>query len=339
MSSDGEKKKGMTRRDFFKGAAVAGAAVAGSSVLNNYAQAKGSGHWGHPGWGDEWGDEWQDEGLPLDQLHTYGADLERLMILRSSPIGIKMLKDRSEIPEGAFKPRNDKYEHYALCQAFGMARRQGRTMAMFIEDHWCFETIIGLGQVEPPQSFLDGMTAGFFIEDPIAAKEHAQEAPRLPYKKYIDTGMVFGPLKNVNFVPDLVMIYCNTGQLRHLILALGLKHGYLITSTFYGIGSCTRSTVPSLQTGEAYITVPDPGEYERAMTGEDIMILTLPARKPANRPGKRNNVENLFEDMMYGLYKRPYTSFAPSMWPNFPKPGFYNTYFSQWGLDPPVECK
>jgi uncharacterized protein (DUF169 family) len=202
---------------------------------------------------------------------------------------------------------------------------------MFIEDHWCFEPIIGLGLVEPPQSFLDGMTAGFFIEDPIAAKEHAQAAPRLPYKYAKDTGMVFGPLKKANFVPDVVMIYCNTGQLRHLVLTLGYKHGYMITSTFYGIGSCTRALVPVLETGEGTITVPDPGEYDRAMTGEDIMILTLPARKSKGR--------NLFEDMMYGLSKRPYTAFAPNMWPNFPKPGFYNTYFADWGLDPPVVCE
>jgi uncharacterized protein (DUF169 family) len=332
MSSDKEIQKGMTRRDFFKGAAIAGAAVAGAGALNNYAQAGGRHDkgWGH-GEGHEWGPGWEDEGLPLDDLKKYGADLESKMILRSSPIGIKMLQDRSQIPQGAFKPRADKYEHYALCQAFGIARRQGKTIAMFIEDHWCFETIIGLGLVEPPQSFLAGMTAGFFIEDPNAAKEHAQESPRLPYKKYMDTGMVFGPLKTANFVPDLVMIYCNTGQLRHLILTLGLKHGYMITSTFYGIGSCTRSMVPSLQTGEGYITVPDPGEYERAMTGEDIMILTLPARK--------RNGTNLFEDMMYGLYKRPYTSFAPQMWPSFPQPGFYVDYFKSWGLDPPVVCK
>jgi uncharacterized protein (DUF169 family) len=323
MSSDKKKQKGITRRDFFKGAAVAGAAVAGAGALTNYAQAGGK---GIKAWGSPWG-----EGLPLDVVNKYGEDLEKLMIMRSSPIGIKMLKDRSEIPEGAFKPRDDKYEHYALCQAFGLARRNGRTIAMFIEDHWCFEPIIGLGLVEPPQSFLDGMTAGFFIEDPIAAKEHAQEAPRLPYKYAKDTGMVFGPLKTAKFVPDVVMIYCNTGQLRHLVLTLGYKHGYMITSTFYGIGSCTRALVPVLETGEGTITVPDPGEYDRAMTTEDIMILTLPARMVKGR--------NLFEDMMYGLYKRGYTSFAPSMWPNFPKPGFYNTYFADWGLDPPVECK
>jgi uncharacterized protein (DUF169 family) len=333
MNSDEKKRKGMTRRDFFKGAAIAGAAVAGAGALNNYAQA--GGHHGQgwkPGGGHGWGPEWEDKGLPLDDIKKYGADLESKMILRSSPIGIKMLRKRSEIPEGAFKPRDNKYEHYALCQAFGLARRNGRTIAMFIEDHWCFEPIIGLGLVEPPQTFLDGYTAGFFIEDPVAAREHAQAAPRLPYKQYGDTGMVFGPLKAINFVPDVVMIYCNAGQLRHLILLLGFKHGYMITSTFYGIGSCTRALVPVLETGEGTITVPDPGEYDRAMTGEDIMILTLPARK--------RNGRNLFEELTYALYKAaPYSGFAPNMWPNFPKPSFYNTYFQQWGLDPPVECK
>ena len=39
MSSDKKLQKGITRRDFFKGAAVAGAAVAGAGTLTNYAQA------------------------------------------------------------------------------------------------------------------------------------------------------------------------------------------------------------------------------------------------------------------------------------------------------------
>lgn len=41
MSSDGKKPKGMTRRDFFKGAAVAGAAFAGISALSSVGQARG----------------------------------------------------------------------------------------------------------------------------------------------------------------------------------------------------------------------------------------------------------------------------------------------------------
>lgn len=139
--------------------------------------------------------------------------------------------------------------------------------------------------------------------------------------------MVFGPLKSIDFKPDLLMIYCNAGQLRHLTLCLGYKKGYMVTSSFYGIGSCTRATVPPLQTREAAITVPDPGEYDRAMTTEDTMILTVPR--------KRNQRTNRFlvDDMMEGFYNlMPYTAFAPNMWPNFPQPGFYQVLFSYWGL-------
>jgi len=329
MSSDEKKPKGMTRREFFKGAAVAGAAVAGAGSLAKYAEARGHHH--HKKKRPPSGTP-----IPVQKLNEYGETLENQLLLRSSPIAIKMLKDQGEIPGGVFKPKaND--QHYALCQAFAMARRQRMTIAMFIEDHWCFEPIIGLGLVEPPQSFLDGMTAGFFISDPEAAAKHAQAAPRLPYEQYKGSGMVFGPAATVNFSPDLVMIYCNSGQLRYLLLMLGYKEGYMVTSEFYAIGSCTRAMVPPLLTHEGQITVPDPGERDRAaMTREDMMILTLPAK---TWPVKKKKSRNLFLDLMDGIDHfsqfMPYkTAFSPSMEPDFPQPGFYVEYFKQWGLWP-----
>ena len=82
MGSDEKERKGVTRRDFFKGAAVAGAAVAGAGVLTNSAQAKTPGHGGHPGWGYGW----EDGGLPLEELIACGKDLESMLLLRSSPM-------------------------------------------------------------------------------------------------------------------------------------------------------------------------------------------------------------------------------------------------------------
>lgn len=334
MNSDEKKKKGMTRRDFFKGAAVAGAAVAGAGVLNNYAQAGKPGHGGHPGWHPGW----QDEGLPLDELHACGKDLESMVLLRSSPIGIKMLKSENQVPEGARRPGQEPPGdiiggRLSLCQAFGLARRgnPGKTIAMFAEDHRCFEPVIAFG-LRPPDApgapnYLGGDTTyPFLIADKEAAAKHAQEDPRLPYRE--GSGMVFGPLKVINFVPDLVMIYCNPGQLRHLTLALGYKHAYMVNSSFYGIGSCGRAAVPPLLTGEATITIPDPGEYDRAGTTEDMMILTLPARKMKWR--------NLFQDMMEGLRTlnayMSYTGFALDVRSDHPQPGFYKAFFNAWGL-------
>jgi uncharacterized protein (DUF169 family) len=335
----------MSRRDFFKGAAVAGAVVAGAGALTNYTEAKDH----HV---KKWEYGWQDEGLSWEELNACGKDLESMLLLRSSPIAIKMLKSESEVPTGARRPGKESPGdviggRLSLCQAFGLARRgnPGKTIAMFAEDHRCFEPVIAFGLKPPPPpgtpgvlDYLGGETTyPFLISKKEAAAKHAQEDPRLPYRE--GSGMVFGPLKTINFEPvDLVMIYCNTGQLRHLTLALGYVEAYMVNSSFYGIGSCGRAAVPPLLTGEATITVPDPGEYDRAGTTEDMMILTLPARAWGTKWKSRN----LFQDMMEGLRTlnayMPYTSFALEVRSDHPQPPFYKAFFNAWGLgDEPGE--
>ena len=74
----------------------------------------------------------------LAELNQLAEDLEKMMILRTSPIAVKMLENKSDIPEGAVRPKKDNGHHIAQCQAFAMSRRQKLTVAMLIEDHWCF---------------------------------------------------------------------------------------------------------------------------------------------------------------------------------------------------------
>ena len=130
-------------------------------------------------------------------FNTYGADLEKMLFLRTYPIAIKMLESESEIPEGAVRPKRDRGEHYAVCQVFSLARRQGMTVAMFLEDHWCFEPIISYGLVETPQDYLDGFTNSFFIADKEAAAKHAREMTRMPVGQY--AGMVIGTPEDGEF--------------------------------------------------------------------------------------------------------------------------------------------
>jgi len=312
MDPEEKGKQGMTRRDFFSEAAAVGAVMAGANTLADSALANPTAQGNKP---------------PVDStatFNTYGTDLERLMLLRTSPIAIRMLKSEAEIPQGAVRPKKDRGEHLAMCQAFATARRQGTTLAMFLEDHWCFEPIISYGLVEPPQDYLEGSAVAFFVADKEAAAKQAREAARIPPGKF--KGMVIGPLKTANYAPDLTMIYCNTGQLRHLLLSLRYQHGYQVTSTLDPIGSCVHSVVPSLLTGECRVTVPDPGDYERAMAGEDEMILTVPTSR--------------LKELMDGIYhfenaNRGYRKFAYLMRPDFKQPPFYEAYFKEWGLDAP----
>lgn len=260
------------------------------------------------------------------EFNTYGADLERMMSLRSYPLAIKMLKSESEVPAGAVRPKRDRGEHWAVCQVFSLARRQGETFALFLEDHWCFEPIISYGLVETPQDYLEGFTNSFFIADKEAAAEHAQKMTRLPKGDY--PGMVIGPLKTAGFEPDLTMIYCTPAQLRHLLLALRYLYGTQVTSTLDPIGSCVHSVIPSLLTGECQVTIPDPGDFERAGAGEDEMVLTVPTAR--------------LDELMTGLYHfeeidRGFRRFNLSLHPDFKQPPFYEEYFKQWGLEGPKE--
>src|SRR3989304_258237 len=86
----------------------------------------------------------------ISDFNRYGEELERLLILRTSPIAVKMLEKETDIPEGAVRPKKDRGAHYAQCQAFAMSRRQKLTVAMLKEDNWCFAPLIAYGLVDRP---------------------------------------------------------------------------------------------------------------------------------------------------------------------------------------------
>jgi len=302
-------QQGITRRKFVAGAAAA--AVAGSTGLAGSAQGTASHTVG-------------TSATPMEAMNTYGTDLLSLLVLRTYPIAIKMLKSESETPKGAVRPKKDLKTHYAGCQAFGIVRRRGTTLAMFLEDHWCFEPIIGYGLAEPPKDFLEGSGSAFFVESKEGARERSNAIALLPHGKY--AGMVLGPLHKANFSPDLTMIYCNPSQLRHLLFSYLRKNGRRVTSTLDPLWSCVHSVVPSLLNGECAVTIPDPGDFERAGAEDDEMILTIPAGR--------------MKELMDGVYQYEkmgmgYRSFSRDLKGDFPQPPFYQQYFKQWGLDSP----
>jgi uncharacterized protein (DUF169 family) len=260
-----------------------------------------------------------------DEFHGYGEELERLLLLRTSPIAVRLLETEEDIPEEAIRPKTDRGEHLAQCQAFAMSRRQRLTVAILKEDQWCWAPLIGFGLVEPPDMYLEGKTAfPSMVASLEAAKDLAKTLPCLEYGKYV--GILSAPLKSAGFEPDLVLIYSNTAQLRSLLLAAKYKDGYLVTSQFDPIDSCVYSIVPVMLTGEYRITLPDPGEYERALTGEDEIIFSVP----------RDRLEELvlglkhFEEIELG-----YTQLVMEMKPDFQQPPFYQELFQTWGLDAP----
>jgi uncharacterized protein (DUF169 family) len=247
----------------------------------------------------------------VSAFNRCGEEIEKFLLLRTSPIAVKMLEKESDVPEGAIRPKRDRGHHFAQCQAFSLSRRQGTAVAMLKEDTWCWGSLIAYGLVDPRVA-----------EQYPELKNEVKKIPLIEHGKY--AGIVSAPLKTANYEPDIVLIYSNNAQLNSMLHALSFGGEGLVTSSLYAIASCAFSVVPALS-GQYCVTLPDPGELGRALAGEDEIIFSVP----------RDKVEvlatqlRMFDDRKLG-YK--YNAFL-EMRPDFPRPDFYKKLFRQCGLD------
>ena len=245
----------------------------------------------------------------LSEFNHYGEELERLLLLRTSPLAVKMLEKEGDIPAGTVRPKKDRGIHIAQCQAFAMSRRQKETVAMLKEDNWCFAALIAYGLVDKP----DDPEFQQFVSFPTFERD-----------KYI--GIVSAPLRTANFEPDIVLIYSNTAQLRNKLLPTHFKAEAHVDSHFFP-PACAYQVVPVMSSGQYMVTLPDPGDYLRALAGEDEIVLTVPKDK--------------IEELVTGVRQieegdlRQYFGYAHAnmyMLHDFPQPPMYQTLFKRWGL-------
>jgi len=249
----------------------------------------------------------------IKEYNTWGEEIERLLLLKTSPLAVKMLESEADVPEGAIRPKRDRGYHLAQCQAFSLSRRQRETIAMLKEDHWCWGPLVGYGLVDPKVT-----------EDINATRDQAKLMPCFEPGKY--KGIVSAPLKTANFEPDLVLIYGNSAQIRALLMVVKSKENKLVTSEFDPIDSCVYDVVPVVLNGQYRITMPDPGEFQRGLAGEDEIIFSVPRAKIADIAAGLKNLEKI---------NHGYTKPNLDIRPDFPQPEFYVKLFGDAGLDTP----
>jgi uncharacterized protein (DUF169 family) len=247
------------------------------------------------------------EGNPapaLSEFNKYGEELETSLLLRTSPVAVKMLEEEADIPKEAVRPKRDGRYHIAQCQAFGMSRREGKTVAMLKEDHWCPTALMAYGIVDKPDSMA----------------KWGEDFLSFEVGKYI--GVVTAPLKKASFMPDVVLVYSNPAQLRELLMPM-MFGGASQISTHLFLPSCSHCVVDPMKTGKYCVVLPDPGEYQRALTLEEEIIFAAPQEK--------------VQGLMAGLKSRgrmnSHRDQYMSMHPDFEQPQFYKDLFKGWGLD------
>lgn len=242
----------------------------------------------------------------VKEFNRCGEELEKILMLRTSPVAVKMLENEDDVPAGSMRPKKDRKYHLAQCQAFAMSRREGTTIAMLKEDHWCPAALMAYGMVPLPE----GMNP---------TRMHPYET--FEYGKYI--GVVTAPLKSAAFKPDVVIIYSNTSQLRSLLLSLGREEVSEVNGRFFP-PSCAHAVVTPILTGKYWVVLPDPGEYQRALCDEGEMMFAVPA---ARLPGLLTGLDK-FQSQGFAYRNNYYF-----MQPDFPRPDFYKAMFKQWGLE------
>jgi uncharacterized protein (DUF169 family) len=242
----------------------------------------------------------------VKEFNHYGEELEKILLLKTSPVAVKMLEKETEIPDGARRPKRDYHYHLAQCQAFAMTRREKATVAMLKEDHWCPAALMAYGMVPIP-----------------GGRNPTQMHPYdcFEYGKYI--GVLTAPLKSASFKPDVVIIYSNTSQLRSLLLSFGPDEIPQVNGRYFP-PSCAHAVVTPMLKGGYWVILPDPGDYQRALCDEGEMMFAVPAEKLLALLAGLNR----FQEQGFAYRNNYYF-----MQGDFPRPDFYKKMFKEWGLE------
>jgi uncharacterized protein (DUF169 family) len=177
---------------------------------------------------------------------------------------------------------------------------------MMKEDNWCPAPVMAYGMEPKP--------------DDSRARAH-MEYDAFECGKY--AGIVTAPLSEVNFEPDVIIIYSDTGQLRKLLLAMKAEERSLVSGHYFP-PSCAHAVVTPMLTGEYCVVIPDPGEYARALSGDDEIMFAVP----------KDKIEMLVADLITAQDNDlPFARESMIMQPDFPQPDLYKNIFRAWGMD------
>lgn len=261
----------------------------------------------------------------MTHVNEQVCKLMEMMNLHLNPQAIKLIDQEKDIPENAIRPRRDLGKHIALCQAMALTKREGKTVFMTADDHWCWNPLVGLGHVkcEPGMECFDEIYKKLCIENMDSAKDFLKQFPKLPYQKY--TGIVTAPAQTCEFTPDVILINCeNNYQLRFMLLGIKNKTGKMLSNPFDALDTCIHTIVEPMLTGEYRIAIPDPGDQVRALADKNEIVLGVPISR--------------LEELVSGCsamdaHGAGYKSMQPDMMYDFARPPFYNKLYELWNLD------
>ena len=200
-----------------------------------------------------------------------GQELERLLRLRTFPLGLTLLRAREDL-ERVKCARPETIS--SLCQLITRSRTAGTTIGFTVTDiaPLC-ATVVGLKSV-PPDSFLLAVGESWFKDRETALEKYAPENfPRIPHEY---EAAVLSPLAAGRLEPDMVLLYGSPAQMTRLVCGLQWEHYEKLKMTCCGESSCSDSIGLCYTTGKPAVAIPCFGERKFGHAQDDELMAALP---------------------------------------------------------------
>lgn len=204
--------------------------------------------------------------------------MEKYLRPQTFTVGVKLLKSRRDLPPDISSVSQSYHHKIATCQAFGWARRNRLTTAVFKEDMICPVGVAVMGLAARPDYVLNGAnTVKRYNRTMEAAALTEREMNHLEIGEYC--GLVAGPLDNCQFDVDLAMIYVNSVQVSRLIQAAIYEEGGRFDVSVIPGAVCADVLVPPMKTGRCSLGFPCWGDRTHAGTNDNELIFSIPASR------------------------------------------------------------
>ena len=204
------------------------------------------------------------------------SDLNRLLRLRATPIGMKMFRTKAEM-EAIPKIRRPK-EIHTTDQIVGQACRNGWTVGITMDDLVGAQcgTVIGLHPRD--EEWLSGERMnGVWYGTGEDAASHQAAMDVLEYGQY--EAMAVSPLASERLnPPDICLIYATPAQMILFINGLQWLGYNKLDFSCVGESSCADSWGRALKTGEPSLSIPCFAERRYGGVMEDELLIALPPK-------------------------------------------------------------
>ncbi|QGG47436.1 DUF169 domain-containing protein [Heliorestis convoluta] len=207
-----------------------------------------------------------------------GQKLEVSIRPETFPLAIKIFPSGEPLPAKVKKPARDLGVQVALCQAVGMARRYGWTLAIDQEDQSCPIAHIAFG-FQPSLPFYEEghLACGMYVQNKEAAVRSEAIIPKLTEQER--GTVVMAPLTKANFEPDLLLLYGNSAQIMRLVAASLYFEGGAMETHISPRADCAHSIIGTLQEEKAKVILPCYGDRIFGQTQDHEMAFTLPYKE------------------------------------------------------------